>query len=125
MKKWITLMVLIIIGVIAYNYVFQSHRDIQAEEAAFVLTATEISNEFSINPLQSEKKYLNKTIQVSGSVSNKNNNSITLNDNVFCQFSNTIKDDLNESAPVKIKGRFIGYDDLLEEIKLDQCNIIN
>ena len=125
MKKWITLMVLIIIGVIAYKYVFQSHRDIQAEEAAFVLTATEISNEFSINPLQSEKKYLNKTIQVSGSISNKNNNSITLDTNVFCQFSNTIEDNLNNSAPIKIKGRFIGYDDLLEEIKLDQCSIIN
>jgi hypothetical protein len=25
---------------------------------------------------------------------------------------------------IKIKGRFIGYDDLLEEIKIDQCIIL-
>lgn len=125
MKKWITIIVLVIIGVITYNYIFHKHRDIQTEDAAFVLTATEISNEFSINPLQSEKKYLNKTIEVSGSVSNKNNNNITLDFTVFCQFSNPIKDDLNNNVTVKVKGRFIGYDDLLEEIKLDQCTIIN
>ncbi|MFI0428042.1 hypothetical protein [Mariniflexile sp. HMF6888] len=125
MKKWVILILLcIVIVIIGYRYVYQDHRDIATETSIYKLTASDISNEFAINPLSSENKYLNKTIEVSGSISDKNPKSITIEDKVFCQFSNEIQTTLNTDQ-IKIKGRFIGYDDLLEQVKLDQCTIID
>jgi hypothetical protein len=31
---------------------------------------------------------------------------------------------LQSNQTVKIKGRFVGYDDLMEELKMDQCQLI-
>lgn len=121
MRKWIVLILLIAIGVVAYNYIYQDHRDIESEEAKFVLTSIDISNEFSINPSVSENKYLNKTIEVNGTITELNDYDLTLDDKIFCQFNSKIKID---SKVVTVKGRFIGYDELLEQVKLDQCNIL-
>jgi len=123
-KKIIILLVFISIAVFAYNYVFQDHRDIETEKREYILSSIEILNEFSIDPITSEKKYLNKTIEVIGNVTAQSENSISLDNIVFCQFSKHIKKGIENNTQIKIKGRFIGYDDLVEEIKLDQC-IIN
>lgn len=115
--------ILLISATVAYNYIYKKHRNIKTENASFSITTAEILNEFSINPTQSEKKYLNKTIEISGTITEKSQNTITLDHIVFCQFSNSIKAPLNDKTHIIVKGRFIGYDDLLEEIKLDQCLI--
>ena len=121
MRKWIVLLILIVIGIVAYNYVFQKHRDIESEPAEFVVNATDLVDEFAINPSASEKKYLNKTIEVLGTITELNNHDLTLDNKVFCQFNSKIK---VETDTIKVKGRFIGYDNLLEEVKLDQCSIL-
>jgi hypothetical protein len=123
-RNLLLLFILVLLVFIAYSYVYQNHRDIKTEKAAFSITSNEILNEFSINPIEAEKKYLNKTIEVKGEITEKSKSTITLNDLVFCQFSNQISNLLNDNTQIKIKGRVIGYDDLLEQVKLDQCFII-
>lgn len=123
MRKYLFLVFVIIIAIIGYNYIFKSHRDIQTEVPKITITAKELTNNFLIATKDSEKKYLNKTIVVTGNISEINQNSLILNTSVFCKFNNTINQTINNH--VKIKGRLIGYDDLLEEIKLDQCSFIN
>lgn len=125
MKKRLILLVLaIVIFVIGYKYIYHAHRNIETEHAEFALTATSLSNEFLINPMASEKKYLNKTIEVSGDITEINSRDLILNEAVFCQFSNAIGSSIKRDEHVKIKGRVIGYDDLLELVKLDQCSIM-
>ena len=124
MRKWIVLVILIIVVFIGYNYVYQDHRDIESETAAFTLTAEDITNEFEINPSESETKYLNKTIVISGIITELNENQMTINNKVFCQLNNA-ENGMLINQNINVKGRFIGYDSLLEEIKLDQCYIIN
>ncbi|WP_370478223.1 OB-fold protein [Tamlana flava] len=125
MKKWLILVVFIIAGISIYAYLNKNHRDIASEASSFNLSSEKLIAEFSINPIDSEQKYLNKTIEVSGLMTNLNPDNLTLNDKVFCQFSNEIRQTPSNNSQIIIKGRFIGYDDLLEEIKLDQCTIIN
>lgn len=122
MRKWIVILVLIIVGVIAYNYIYKSHRDIENESAQFVINATDLANEFVIDPSAAEKKYLNQTIEVNGNITELNDYDLTLDGKIYCQFSYKIE---SENKNAKIKGRFIGYDNLLEQVKIDQCNIIN
>ncbi|RIA08345.1 putative nucleic acid binding protein [Flavobacteriaceae bacterium MAR_2010_72] len=121
MRKWIILIALLVLGIFAYNYIYQEHRNIQDETPEFVVTAVELSKEFSNDPKASERKYLNKTIVINGIITEQNENDLILNPNIFCQFEQKIT---TNDTVVQIKGRVIGYDDLLEEIKLDQCNIL-
>ena len=122
-KKLIILIIIVSIGVIIYNYIYKDHRNIENENAEFIVTAIELSNEFLVAPSDSENKYLNKTIEVSGNISEINDNNLVLNEKIFCLLQNSINATVGKS--IKIKGRCIGYDNLLEEIKLDQCTILN
>lgn len=127
MRKYLILIVIIVLAAfIGYNYLYKDHRNIEGENAQYSLTAHQIHSEFNIDPIVSQNKYLNKTIEISGNVSEINENEITINDMVFCQFSEkTIQQEIKLNSKITIKGRFIGYDDLLEQIKLDQCIINN
>lgn len=124
MKKWIIILAILFIAFLVYKYIYKEHRNIQNERSEFVLNAKTLVDEFQIDPTKAESKYLNKTITVSGSVSELNKKELTIDDKVFCLFNESITNIiLNQN--IKIKGRFIGYDDLLEQVKLDQCSITN
>ncbi len=124
-KKLIFIGILLLLVFLGYSYLYQDHRDIQKEQAEFVLSSKKISQEFIKNSTTAEEKYLNKTIEISGLVTEIDKKTATIDETIFCllkvESGNSIK--LNES--IKIKGRFIGYDDLLEQVKLDQCSVIN
>lgn len=126
MKKWIIIIVILVVAAFfGYNYIYQDHRTIENESAEFTITSLVIEREFSENMKTAETKYLNKTAEITGLVSEININNITLNDKVFCQFSKALKASIKYNSNLKVKGRVIGYDDLLEQVKLDQCTIIN
>jgi len=55
-----------------------------------------------------------------GDVTNVSDSTAVVNGNVFCQFSGE-KITFKVGESVTIKGRFIGYDDLMEEVKMDKC----
>lgn len=125
MKKIIIISFLLLsIGILAYHYIYQDHRNIESEQTEFNTTPQKIRDAFSQDALKAEKKYLDKTIEVSGLISESNTKNLTLNDIVFCQFENTIEKSFKINSVIKIKGRCIGYDDLLEQVKLDQCTLI-
>jgi antitoxin component YwqK of YwqJK toxin-antitoxin module len=118
-----SVLILVIIGVVGYNYIYQDHRNIEKESAEFTMTAMEIANLFKEDAINAEQTFLNKTIEVTGNVSDSNKSEIAIDSQVFCQFVETIKE-IKHNENIKIKGRVIGYDDLLEQVKLDQCSII-
>jgi len=103
----------------AYN---AGKRDIQSEDTAFTITAKTITDEFTNNTVASNKKYLEKPVAVSGTVTSVNGTEVIIDNSVNCNFSKpdaSVKSGQN----VVIKGRVIGFDDLLGEVKLDQCNL--
>ncbi|WOD44278.1 OB-fold protein [Hwangdonia lutea] len=125
-RNWFLLIVLLTLCVfVGYQYIYQDHRDIETEKAEFTTTPQTISDEFKQNALKSEQTYLNKTIEILGIATEINKNNITLNHLVFCQFNDILNQSIKINTTVKVKGRCIGYDDLLEQVKLDQCTIIN
>ena len=123
-RKWIITLILLLIVFLGYKYIYQDHRDIQKEQAEFVVFSTSITKEFLQNSMEAEKKYLNKTIEISGVITEITENDITLNNNVFCQFSSKITTLFTTKDSITIKGRCIGFDDLLELVKIDQSTII-
>ncbi|WP_299225231.1 hypothetical protein [uncultured Psychroserpens sp.] len=124
-KRIIVLLVLLLTVIVGYNYIYQDHRDIKNEVAEYSISSNEIALMFFENATRSEQKLLNKTIEVSGAISEINVGEVTIDDKIFCQLSNKTLTLTKGDEHIKIKGRVIGYDDLLEQVKLDQCIILN
>ena len=127
MKKIILIVVLLIavIGTGLYFYMYQDHRDIATEDASFSLTVKDLQTEFGANDSLANKKYLDRTIEVYGKISSLDvaSNAVVIDEKLSAIFKAKISKELAVGASIKIKGRFIGYDDLLEEFKVDQVTV--
>ena len=114
-----------LIGFSGYQYVMHGGaRDLSTEETAFTVTATAITTEFSTNLESSNKKYLEKPIAISGKVTAVTGTQIILDNTVICSLKKQ-ETSIKNNQSVSIKGRVVGYDDLMGEVKIDQCFIIN
>ena len=124
MKKQVKIvitLVLLLLGVyFAYNYMYQDHRDIKEEKAVVLISASELVIYFNEN---NSEKVLNKTVQVSGIITEIDAKNITLDDKVQCSFDAEIKN-LNLNETITVKGRCIGFDELFDVAKIDQSSII-
>lgn len=114
----------LIIGIVGYgvfNYVMNGGaRDLSSEKADYIVTSKKLMDEFSTNADVSNKKYLEKAVAVSGVITDSNPNQIIIDNTIICTLKNPIAS-LKKNESVTIKGRVVGYDDLMGEIKLDQC----
>jgi hypothetical protein len=127
-KIVIGIVMVVLIGIIAFpylkNYLVYSYgkRDVQSEAALFTSTTKNIVAEFTANTAAANKKYLEKPVAVSGTITSINNKEVILDETVNCNLTSADAT-LKEGQAVTIKGRVVGYDDLLGELKLDQCNL--
>jgi hypothetical protein len=128
MKKKILIisaLILVVIAVVGYNIIYKEHRDIKTEQVEFTLTAGKLFNEFSANESQATAKYADKTIAVTGKVTSVDKASGTVSiDEILSATMLDKTGDVPQKQQVKIKGRFVGYDDLLGELKMDQVTLI-
>jgi hypothetical protein len=122
-KKIIILVfVLVIGGYFGYKYIMTvGERNIESEKSAFVVTSLTVFNEFSENSELATSKYLNKAVEISGKITSISPNLIILDEKISCQFQIEQKEVVG--SQIVIKGRVTGYDDLFEELKIDQCLI--
>lgn len=125
MKKKVILIGIVILAIIAYfgyNYVMAPPKDISKSKVDIEITATEFAKEFSANEKIATNKYQEKVVEVKGEITSVEKNSITIDGKVTCGFENSIE--LNKGDQVKVKGLFIGFDEMFEEVKLDKCSLI-
>lgn len=100
------------------------HRNAAEEKPAFTLTAQQLSDDIK-NDTAAFKKYVDKAVLVNGPISAIEGNHISLG-NVICSVDSTEAVKISKLATgqeVKIQGRVSTYNDLMEEIVLDQCVI--
>ncbi len=118
-------MVITAFGIFGYCYIwYGGARNVAAEDAVFTVSSKSIIDEFDSNIDKSNTKYLEKAIAIKGTVSQINPKQIIIDNTIVC--------DLKESDPsikkgqlLTLKGRVVGYDDLMGELKLDQCSVVN
>jgi hypothetical protein len=121
-SKWI--LSILVLGCIsfyaAYRYAYKPHITIENSQTEYLGS----SNNFIEKIKEDASVWNNKIVQLRGVISSKENRGIFLSNSIYCQFRedvNTSK--LKKGQNISLKGRVIGYDDLLEELKLDQCII--
>lgn len=123
-KLMITLAIFVVLGLGLYLYMYKNHRDIASENAEYAMTVKELQQQFNKNPESANKKYADKTIEVYGKITaiDLPNHMVTIDKKLSAVFKDTILPRLDLQKPIRIKGRFVGYDDLLEEYKMDQVS---
>lgn len=113
--------ILVLFGV--YKFVLNSaERDIESEKASFNVSAQKIIKEFSDDSAKASTNYQDKTIEITGVITNSEASQLILDGIVICEM--TKKDTIAIGKKATIKGRFVGYDDLMGELKMDQSTLI-
>lgn len=129
MKKLtiVFLVVFIIFSVIVvFNILYQPHKDIATSDVDFKIDSKELFENFTSNETDALAKYCNKVIETKGKITaiDTENKNIILDSILFYQFDKEIDSQLKTDQIVTIKARLVGYDELMNEIKLDQSTII-
>lgn len=110
-------------GYFGYRYVYHSERrDVQKETAVFTLKALDLHQAFVANTEKANATYLEKATEVSGTVTAVEGTQLLLDKKVVCISQAPLS--VQVGAIITVKGRVIGYDDFLDEIKMDQCTLI-
>ncbi|WP_299678763.1 hypothetical protein [uncultured Tenacibaculum sp.] len=119
-KLLITLSLIAIVGFGTYSYVFQKPQEVSEIKPSFEGSSKEFITQNGTNI----SEWNSKIIQITGTISTINDEGVVIDENVFCQFSeNQNLNTLKENQTITIKGMVIGYDDLLNELKLNQCTL--
>ena len=128
MKRLIlyVILILLIIAFFGYRYIYKSHRNISNETATYVISIPELEKEFAANDGLASIKYEDQTVELTARVTeiDVENRAIVLENKVFATFNTSLPPAIVSGKTIKIKARFLGYDELLEEFKMDQSSII-
>ena len=114
--------VILSVGIISvYQYISRSPK--KTVEIAPEYTGN--ANEFNYLVTDNLSHWISKIVQITGKVTQVNEDGILLNGTIYCQFED-IHDlqSITENQNIVIKGKLVGFDELLMEIKLNQCIII-
>lgn len=126
MKKKLLLLILVIavVATSVYFYIYKDHRDISSEAAAFTLTTATILKDYKTDEKTANAKYSDKTLIIKGKITaiDLASNSVVLDEKLYGMMAVPDKS-LKINDSISLKGRFLGYDELLEEIKMDQITI--
>lgn len=117
----IAFLVIVVGAYTGYKYLYKNHRNIETEVPSVKVDATELVGLFVS---ENTSSILNKTVEVTGVITEMDAQSVTLDEAIQCTFD-LLPQGLELNKKVTIKGRCIGYDDLFEIAKLDQCSLTN
>lgn len=114
-----------VLGGFAYNMTFNAkHREIAKEEVDFTIAADELLYLFANDEEASVQKYMDKVLQISGNITEVELQSIVLDSRVQVNFSPNSESNFKKGQHTTIKGRCVGFDELLLQVKIDQATVI-
>ncbi|NJB70142.1 DNA/RNA endonuclease YhcR with UshA esterase domain [Saonia flava] len=127
-KKYYLLVSLIallfFLALLVKQYLYGEHRNIASEKATMEISATELESRFASNQSLTSKNLLDKVIAVHGKINAIEINSVIIDNKVQANLLNGNMDNIAVGDIITVKGRCIGYDDLLEIVKIDQATQI-
>jgi hypothetical protein len=109
-------------GVASYFYIYQDHRDVSTTKAFQSFSAVELLNVFTDINVVNDKEVLDQVIEVTGVITDVLEDSVVLDELIFIELEKHQAVSIGQK--ITIKGRCLGYDDLLEEVKIDQASIL-
>ena len=125
-KKYFPLLI-ILLAIAVYFVWNKPHKDYSTMRTDITISSLNFINAFKANSTLATEKYLNQIIFVSGNTTDKLTKSVVLDNGIVCTLDSSSLKALRLiqiNNEISIKGRFVGFDDLFEEIRLDHCFIM-
>ena len=110
-----------------YFYVYKQHRNISSEQPLYELSSKDLISQFSSNKELSNIKYVDQTISIYGKITSLDlkTNTIIIDDKIVAVLLKDQVQFFSVGKQITVKGRLVGFDDLFEEIKMDQTSIVS
>ncbi len=121
----VLLVFLLALGATIFSYINKDHRNISDEKTDISTTSKEFFSSFTTNQQEFNSLYLDKAIVLKGIVTSIEDNSIVLDEKVIVTFKENAISGIKTNTEITVKGRYVGYDDLLEQLKIDQATNTN
>ena len=127
---WSILRILTPLFIIGFTIIYftynKPHKDFNKAPSQFTIESKKLISFYQNNSEDANTKYLDKIILITGTITDLEENIIILDNGIVCTLdpSQKIDDQIYMGSKISIKGRCIGYDDLLEEIRVDHSFVI-
>lgn len=128
-------MVLVALGAlfVIYRIYNKPHKDISSAKVDYEIHLSALIDEFDENIEQANKKYTDKVLMIEGNmmeIQNGDHVHLFLTDGGMgianCEMLDSSTDYFKEGESIKIKGLFVGFDDLIEPtVTMKKCSILN
>jgi hypothetical protein len=116
-----------IIGlIIIYNTYNKPHKDFNKSPSEVTIESEELISLYQDNTDNANARFLDKILLVKGNITNIETDIIILDNGIVCTLDPTqvVTEEIHLNKNISVKGRCIGYDDLLEEIRIDHSFIM-
>jgi hypothetical protein len=121
----IVLATAVILLLLTLSYIYKQHRNVANEPAEYSSTGHDFHQLFIENSIEATPLYQDKTVSLTGQVTSLGEGSLVLDNGVRCYFADELIADVSLEDRITVKGRCLGYDELLEEVKVDQCVLVD
>ena len=118
---------LFIIGSVFIYFTYNKpHTDFSKSRSEFTIESKDLISFYQIDIDNANAKYLDKILLLTGIVTETEENIIILDNGIVCSLdhSQVTNEKINLGSKISVKGRCIGYDDLLEEVRIDHSFIM-
>jgi len=122
-KNKLIIIFLLVLGVISFAfYTFSMQPPTSIENRKIDFTGS--ADELLLKITGDTEEWQDRIVVIFGEVTSSDDKGVMLSSKIYCQLKQvTDLQKINTSNNISLKGRIIGYDNLLEELKLDQCII--
>lgn len=88
------------------------------------LTSADLIYKFSMENPSNKSTLSEKNILLSGAVTTVEKSALIVDKKIFCKFNNDISA-VKVGDTIRLLGKFIGFDELFQEYKLNHCSFVN
>ena len=106
------------------KYIYKKHENISLKNPDFVISSDKLYYDFTNFTDSSNSKYLNKIILIDGNLISLDDRNILLSPGISILLEKNITK-INQKEQIKIKGRCLGFDNILMEVRIDKATLVN
>ena len=127
---WSALRFILPLSIIGLVFVYltynKPHKDFNKSRSEFTINSKDLILFYHNDTDNANARYLEKILLVTGVITDIGENIIIQDNGIVCTLdpSQIINKKINLGSEISIKGRCIGYDDLLDEIRVDHSFIM-
>ena len=116
----------IIVFIIIFSTYNKPHKDFNKSPFEVTIESKELISLYQDNTDNANTRFLGKILLVKGNITHIETDIIILDNGIVCTLdpSQAFTEKIHLNKTISVKGRCIGYDDLLEEIRIDHSFIM-